>query len=149
MVNISKTRGSNQPHDIEDGRLSERRQQNVDKISALQRELEEVAKTTRCVSRHGLCFSNYAPDTEKGLSWQPSISDVDQDAVSEGSAIPIGTYRYDTLERAKISIHPIPPENLPSLNAILKREVSNERKREISDIAERVSKRFFTRSTTL
>lgn len=83
---------------------------------------------------------------KRAASRQTSSSDL-QSGTSGRSKEPIPShnfYRYNILRRARIQIHSRPPPAIlqPQLDLIFKREVTNERKRKIEDLAKAKSDKF-------
>ncbi len=84
---------------------------------------------------------------KRAPSRQASLSDLNQDTASvrsQKSTHSNSFYRYDTLAKYKVYVHPEPPPNeiQPQLDSIFKRESSKERRREISGIAKKISQKF-------
>ena len=84
---------------------------------------------------------------KRALSRQASSSDLNPDTVSapsQKSAASNSFYRYHILQGAKLFIRPeAPPKEIRSqLDIIYKREISDERKRQIFDIANKKSQAF-------
>ena len=114
-------------------------------MKKLERGFEEPTKWTS----NQIDPNDPVPDQmqKRALSRQTSLSNLNQDTASQrsqASSISNSFYRYHILDRAKVYIHPElpPPEIQVQMNAIFNREIPEERRRAISDIAKETSQNF-------
>lgn len=84
---------------------------------------------------------------KRALSRQSSFSDLNEDTASlrsQKSFVSNTFYRYHILYQARINIRPEPPpmDIQAQMDVIFEREITEKRRREISDIAKKTSQSF-------
>ena len=151
-VGVWPTKGQKRPFDSEGEHSSKRRRPSESEsrlskknLKRLQRDLERLERRTP----EEMDPSVTAPSRAKKrtASRQPSSSDLNQDTASvrsQKSAVSNSVYRYHTLEQARIYVRPEPPpSNIQTrMDIVFKLELPEERKREISRVAQETSQQF-------
>ena len=151
-VGVGQTKGQKRPYDSEEEHSSKRSQGSVSKsqlskknLKRLQRDLEKRKRNTPEEIDPFVTIPAWAP--KRTPSRQTSSSDLNQDTASvrsQKSAVSNSLYRYRILQQARIYVRPEPPpSNIQSqMDLIFKLEIPEERRREISGIAQRTSQQF-------
>ena len=141
-------KGSKGPYDSEEEHSNKQRRGSVSEsrlskknLKRLQRDLEGLER------RKPEEMDPLAQAQERTPSRQTSSSDLNQDTASvrsQKSAVSNSVYRYRILQQARIYVRPEPPpSNIQTqMDIIFKLEIPEERRREISGIAQRTSQQF-------
>lgn len=152
LVGVWQTRGKNRPYDSEDNDSYKRRRGSVpesqlseENLKKLERDLEKLERQTFDEMDPGLTVLDRV--RKRALSRQASFSDLNQDTASlrsQKSSVSNSIYRYHILDQARIYVHPEPPpmDIQAQMDVIFKREILEERRREISGIANQISQNF-------
>lgn len=152
LVGVWQTRGKNRPYDSEDNDSYKRRWGSVPEsqlseknLKKLERDLEKLERQTFDEMDPGLTVVHRV--RKRALSRQASFSDLNQDTASlrsQKSSVSNSIYRYHILDQARIYVHPEPPpmDIQAQMDVIFKREILEERRREISGIAKKISQNF-------
>ena len=119
-------------------------QLSEENLKKLERVLEKLESGTSDEMEPGVTIRDRV--RKRAPSRQASSSYLNQDTASRSqkSSVSNSFYRYHILDQARIYVRPEPPPmNIQTqMDVIFKREILGERRREISDIAKKISQGF-------
>lgn len=152
LTRLSSPRERKQRYFLEGWRPGKRLRQDSQPISEFHQPLskENLNRHDRLTGSNDMTPSATNPvrgGRKKNQSHQSSTTETNQDTASVISQKSIGTiaqYRWVDLNHVRISVQsgPLPEEIKPRIDAVIQRKVSNERKVELSCIAERLCTEF-------
>ena len=152
LVGVWQTKGKKRRHESEDEHSYKRRRESVpsqlskENLKKLERDLEQLEREMPQEMDSVVIVP--ARGQKRGPSRQQSLSDLNQNTaasqLTQKSSVSNSFYRYHILEEASIFIRPQPPpmDIQAQMDVIFSREISETRRREISDIANEISQRF-------
>lgn len=152
LVGVWQSRGDKRSYNSEDKHSYKRRPGSVpesqlseENLKKLERVLEKLERGTSDEMEPGVTIRDRV--RKRAPSRQASSSDLNQDTASlrsQKSSVSNSFYRYHILDQARIHVRPEPPPTdiQAQMDVIFEREIPEERRREISDIAKKISQGF-------
>ncbi|KAL8698695.1 MAG: hypothetical protein Q9201_006430 [Fulgogasparrea decipioides] len=154
LVSVLQTPANKRRRDSEDKLPDKRHRQSVTKsdlseenLKKLQTQLEQSKEMDTGVTAADRVRKRGATSQQPSFS-EPNLETATPSVRSQKSASSLKFYRYHILQRARIHIHcEYPPFEIQGLlDAIFTRKISQERRREISDIAKETAQKFSSKT---
>ena len=145
LISVWQTRGEKRPHDFEDKRSYKRHRGSVLEFQLSEENLRKLERETSNEMDPSVTVSDRV--RKRAPSRQASSSELNQDTESLRSpkaSVSNSFYRYHVLDQVSLYVRPEPPpmDIQAQMDVIFEREIPDERRKEISGIAKKISQSF-------